>query len=387
MRVLVINAGSSTLKASIYSFAEKTSADTQPVWKKQLQLDPRNKGSFLKATLELIDSNFDGVYDAQQLDVVGHRVVHCGTNYRSATPIDDDVMEDIELFSDLAPSHNPPALECILATRKKLPANVPQIAVFDTAFHATIPAKSRLYPLPYEYFDNLGIQRFGFHGINHHYCAKRTAALLKCDLNTLNTVTCHLGNGCSLAAVRQGVCIDTTMGYTPLDGLMMGTRSGALDPGVVVHILKTTALSLEELDLVLNKKSGLLGISGLSGDMREVEKAAAEGDERSILAIDMFVHRLKQGIAAMAAALGSLDAITFSAGIGENAHLLRMRVLSELPILNVKVDAEPNLNAAEDAIISSADSKVKALVVHAREDLEIAEQCRQQRTLMGADAR
>jgi len=251
---------------------------------------------------------------------------------------------------------------------------VPQVAVFDTGFHAHLPQAAAVYPGPYEWFEK-GIRRFGFHGINHEYCAQRTAQLLRANLNSLKIVTCHLGNGCSLAAIRDGRSVDTTMGFTPLDGLMMGTRSGSVDPGILTYLMRESSLTGEQLDELLNKKSGLLGISGISGDMRQIVSAMKEGNTRAKLAFEIFVHRLTAGIASMAAALNGLDALVFTAGIGENSPEVRAAVCSQLTFLSLVLDSAKNTEAHSDQDIAAQESKVRVLVVRAQEDWAIAREC------------
>jgi acetate kinase len=249
--------------------------------------------------------------------------------------------------------------------------SIPQVAVFDTAFHSTLPDAAFVYPGPYEWLSQ-GIRRFGFHGINHQYCAQRTAQLLGKDLSSLRLVTCHLGNGCSLAAIQHGKSIDTTMGFTPLDGLMMGTRSGSVDPGILTYLMRAQNLTGETLDDLLNKKSGLLGISGISGDMRQIVSAMNKGNDRAKLAFNIFVHRLQAGIGAMVAALGGLDALVFTAGIGENSAEVRQAACGHFGFLGLEVDTAKNASAKPDEDISTASSTVRVLIVRAEEDWSIA---------------
>ena len=264
-------------------------------------------------------------------------------------------------------------LEGIEALEKILP-NVPQVAVFDTAFHAQLPPAAFVYPGPYEWLEN-GIRRYGFHGISHQYCARRAAQLLNRDLTHLRLISCHLGNGCSLAAIRGGVSVDTTMGFTPLDGLMMGSRSGAIDPGIIIHLLKGGDLTSEKLDNILNRNSGLKGISGLSSDMRQIGDAIAQGNERAQLALDIYIHRLRAGIGAMLASLGGLDALIFTAGVGENSPVVRAAACEAFGFIGLKLDGEKNQHSPVDEDIAAVDSGARVLVIHTQENWEIAREC------------
>ena len=261
----------------------------------------------------------------------------------------------------------------------KLLGPVPQVAVFDTGFHRTMPLAAATYPGPYEWFEQ-GIRRYGFHGINHQYCAQRAAQLLGKNLHSLKLVTCHLGNGCSLAAIREGRSVDTTMGFTPLEGLMMGTRSGSVDPGILTYLIRQRQISGEQLDEVLNQKSGLLGISGVSSDMREILAAGKNGKEparmaRAKLALEMYVHRLRSGIGAMVAGLGGIDALVFTAGVGENSPEIRAAVCDNFAFLGLRLDQGKNASSPVDADISTPDAAVRVLVIHAQEDWMIAREC------------
>jgi acetate kinase len=299
--------------------------------------------------------------------------VHGGPQYFEPTVITDDVKSAIESASTFAPLHNRAELQGMQAV-EQLFGRVPQIAVFDTGFHRTIPMSAAVYPGPYEWFEQ-GIRRYGFHGINHQYCAQRAAQLLGRDLKSLKLVTCHLGNGCSLAAIRNGRSEDTTMGFTPLEGLMMGTRSGSVDPGVLAYLMRQNKLSGEQLDDALNKKSGLLGVSGLSGDMREVLSASKNGHERARLAFEIYVHRLQSGIGAMFAVLGGVDAIVFTAGVGENSPEVRSAACDKFLFLGLNLDERKNAEPKADEDISAPDSTIRVLVIRAQEDWMIAQEC------------
>ncbi|TAF98671.1 MAG: acetate/propionate family kinase, partial [Oscillatoriales cyanobacterium] len=269
--------------------------------------------------------------------------------------------------------HNPINLEGIEAVEKIL-KNVPQVAVFDTAFHSQLPPAAFVYPGPYEWLEE-GIRRYGFHGISHQYCARRAAEILNRDSADLRLISCHLGNGCSLAAVRDGRSVDTTMGFTPLDGLMMGSRSGSIDPGIIIHLLRRSHFTAEELDNILNRNSGLKGISGVSSDMRLVAEAIANGNSRAQLALDIYIHRLRAGIGAMLASLGGLDALIFTAGVGENSAAVRAAVCEVFGFIGLRLDGEKNLNSPIDDDVAAVDSAVRVLVIHTQEDWEIAREC------------
>jgi acetate kinase len=279
----------------------------------------------------------------------------------------------IARLAELAPAHNPANLEGIVAIEQVLGA-VPQVAVFDTAFHAQIPEMAAIYPGPYEWFEE-DIRRYGFHGISHQYCAARAAEILDRDLNELRLVTCHLGNGCSLAAIRGGRSLNTTMGFTPLEGLMMGSRSGSIDPGLLLHLLRQPNCSVDRLDRILNQESGLKGISGLSSDLREILTAMAQGNARAQLAFDTYVHSLRCHIGAMLASLGGLDVLVFTAGVGEHAAQLRGAACEAFAFLGLKLDQEKNSQSRLDWDIAAPDSTVRVLVIHTEEDWEIAREC------------
>jgi len=304
-----------------------------------------------------------------EIDVVGHRVVHGGPCHEDPVVITPGVRSAIAKVSAFAPLHNRAELEGVEIVEKLL-GPVPQIAVFDTGFHRKMSPAAAIYPGPYEWFAD-GIHRYGFHGINHQYCGGRAARLLGRDLNSLRIVSCHLGNGCSLAAVRNGRSVDTTMGFTPLEGLMMGTRSGSVDPGILTYLMRQRGISAQRLDEVLNRESGLLGISGISGDMREILAAVRNGHERAKLAFDIYIHRLQSGIGAMVAVLGGVDALIFTAGVGENSPEVRAATCENLAYLRLKLDPKRNLQSVSDQDIAAADSSVHVLVVHAQEDWAI----------------
>jgi acetate kinase len=308
-----------------------------------------------------------------EIDVVGHRVVHGGPKYVEPVVITPEVKSAVAGVSAFAPLHNRAELEGMEMVEKLLGPAL-QIAVFDTGFHRNMPLAAAAYPGPYEWFAD-GIHRYGFHGINHQYCAGRAAHLLRRDLNSLRLVSCHLGNGCSLAAIQDGHSVDTTMGFTPLEGLMMGTRSGSVDPGILTYLMRQKKMSAQRLDEILNKESGLLGISGISNDMRQILAAIKKGHERAKLAFDIYTHRLQSGIGAMVGVLGGVDALIFTAGVGENSPEVRAETCKNFGYLGVKLDSEKNSHPASDREISLADSRVRVLVIRAQEDWAIARKC------------
>jgi acetate kinase len=317
-----------------------------------------------------------------EIDLVGHRVVHGGAKYRQPTLVDAAVQAEIDRLSAFAPLHNPANLMGIQAIAA-LAADLPQVAVFDTAFYGDLPEVAYVYPLPYDWLAQ-GIRKYGFHGISHQYCAQRGAQLLGRDPAELRLISCHLGNGCSLAAIKAGRCIETTMGFTPLAGLMMGTRCGSIDPGIILHLLRTGAYNAAELDRVLNFESGLLGVSGVSNDLREIDREIDRGNTRAKLALDLFIHYLTMKIAAFLPILGGLDAVIFTAGIGENHAGVRAAVAEKLAFLGVEIDAELNSSsippttsnpAPIDRNLSPPQSPVKLLVIHTQEEWQIATAC------------
>jgi acetate kinase len=337
------------------------------------ELSTQSRSAVISHMLDTLTRGKTQVIDElTEIDVVGHRVVHGGQDYREATVITPEVKDAIIHLSSFAPLHNPANLEGIEVTQELLP-NVPQVAVFDTAFHSHMPLSAAVYPGSYEWFEQ-GIRRYGFHGINHQYCAQRTAQLLGKDLESLRLITCHLGNGCSLAAIREGTSIDTTMGFTPLEGLMMGTRSGSVDPSILIYLMRQ-GLDADKLDEILEKASGLKGISGVSGDMRQIMSAIEQGNPRAQLAFDMYVHSLHRHIGAMLATLGGLDALVFTGGVGENSAAVRSQACTQFEFLGLKLDRDKNASSPADQDIAAADSTVRVLIVQAQEDWAIATEC------------
>ena len=391
MLVLVLNAGSSSQKSCLYDLGESI-PDTppEPLWEADIdwvsegkgiltvesngneqEIELKDRDTALKVLLNtLVEGEFKIIDSLEKIDLVGHRVVHGGADYSQPTLINDDVKKAIADLIPLAPSHNPANLEGINIIEEILP-EVPQVAVFDTAFHRTIPEPAKVYPIPYKYYER-GIQRYGFHGTSHQYCAHRSAQILQQPLETLKIVTCHLGNGCSLAAIKDGICIDTTMGFSPLEGLMMGTRSGSIDPQILIYMMQEYGLDAEKVDRLLNKESGLKGVSGVSNDVREIVKAINEGNTQAQLAYDIYLHRLKKAIGAMAASLNGLDVLVFTAGVGENRSMLRQETCAGLSYLGVELDTAKNNADPLDVNIAAENSQVQVLVIHTQEDWAIA---------------
>jgi acetate kinase len=306
-----------------------------------------------------------------EIKAVGHRVAHGGEKFAHSTLIDDEVMKEIEDISDLAPLHNPANLMGIEVCKELMP-ETSQVAVFDTAFHQTMPEEAYTYALPYEYYEKYGVRRYGFHGTSHGYVANRAAEMMDEDINDLKIVTCHLGNGASIAAVKNGESIDTSMGFTPLEGLVMGTRCGDIDPAIVPFIMDKEDMTTSEIDSVLNKESGLYGVSGVSSDMRDIEGAADEGNNQAQVALDIFNYRVKKYIGSYSAAMGGVDAVVFTAGIGENAIETREEILAGLEYMGIKIDKNANDIRGKEQIITTSDSTVKAMVIPTNEELVIA---------------
>ena len=363
MRILVVNAGSSSVKLRLLGALDELLAE-HDLDAPQVRVDDEQLAAVLGGL--------------ERVDAVGHRIVHGGERFRDPVRVDDGVLGALRELVDLAPLHQPKSLAALDAVSRALPA-VPAVACFDTAFHATLPAAAATYALPVEWRARWGLRRYGFHGLSHAYAARRAAELLGDD--GLRVVTCHLGAGASLAAVRHGQSVETTMGFTPLEGLVMATRSGSVDPGLVLWLLEHGRLTEDKLAGALEHASGLYGLSGTS-DMREVLARRAAGDERAALAINVYMHRLRAGIAAMAAALEGLDALVFTGGVGERSAPMRDDACRGLGFLGVRLDPAANAHAVGDADVTAAGAPVRVLVVAAREDLEIA---RQVREVLGPD--
>ncbi|MCT4565044.1 MAG: acetate kinase [Maledivibacter sp.] len=389
MNVLVINCGSSSLKYQLIDMnnenvmaiglAERIGIKGSVVKHEVPNMDKvviekpmEDHRAALQIVLDaLVDENHGAIKDLKEINAVGHRVVHGGENFSGSVIIDDKVIKALEDCIELAPLHNPPNLIGIRACEELMPG-VPMVGVFDTAFHQTMPSSAYIYPLPYELYEKYGIRKYGFHGTSHRFVSARAAQVLGKDINELKIVTCHLGNGASLAAVENGKSVDTSMGFTPLEGLVMGTRCGDLDPAIVTFIMEKEGLDINGMNNLLNKKSGVLGISGVSSDFRDIEGAAADGNERAQLALDKFNSRVKKYIAGYAAVMGGVDAVVFTAGLGENSASNRLEICSGLEFMGINIDEEKNNVRGKDAIVSADDSKVKVLVVPTNEELMIA---------------
>lgn len=399
MKILILNAGSSSQKSCLYEVGHcLPEQPPQPLWEASIDWTHHQDlaeikvktaaGAVLKQNMPaqqrpaLIDHVLKTLWQGKTsvidqpsaIDIVGHRVVHGGRDYHESVRVTPSVKAAIAQLAVLAPAHNPANLEGIEAIELALGADVPQIAVFDTAFHSQIPDIAAIYPGPYKWVD-LGIRRYGFHGISHQYCAQRTAQLLNRDLKELRLLVCHLGNGCSLSAIHRGHSIDTTMGFTPLEGLMMGTRSGSVDPSILIHLIRQEGYTAEQLDQDLNKASGLMGISGVSADLRQVLASIEAGNTRAQLALDIYIHRLRSCMGMMLASLGGLDALVFTAGVGENAAIVRALACQNFEFMGLRLDIEKNQNHPVDQEIATADSTVRILVIHTQEDWAIAQDC------------
>ncbi len=390
MKILVLNCGSSSIKYKLFEMETKEVLAQGGIEKIGLP------GSFLKFTLPngekkilekdipehtigvefifqtLTNAEYGAIKSLDELDAVGHRMVHGGERFSESVILNEEVIEAFKACNDLAPLHNPANLKGVNAVSALLP-NIPQVGVFDTAFHQTMPAHAYMYAVPYELYEKYGVRRYGFHGTSHRYVSQRVCEYLGIPVEGSRIITCHVGNGGSISAVKDGKCIDTTMGLTPLEGLMMGTRSGDIDGGAVTFIMEKEGLDATGISNLLNKKSGLAGVSCISSDMREVASAAQEGNERARLAIDMYFYRIKKYIGAYAAAMGGVDVILFTGGVGENQSDCRETACEGLEFMGVKIDKELNQTIhGDEAIISTQDSKVKVVVIPTDEELMIA---------------
>ena len=387
MNILVINCGSSSLKYQLINAAtedvlakglcERIGIDGiltyQPAdgEKEKTEKAMPTHTEAIKYVIEALTNEKTGVIKSlDEVGAVGHRIVHGGEKFTTSTLLTEETIKGIEECSDLAPLHNPANLIGIRACQELMP-NVPMVGVFDTAFHQTMPKTAYLYGLPYEYYEKYKVRRYGFHGTSHSFVSKRTAELIGKPYNDCKIIVCHLGNGASLSAVKNGESVDTSMGLTPLEGLVMGTRSGDIDPAIIEFVAKKENKTIDEMMTILNKKSGLLGISCLSSDGRDLEQAAEKGDDKAQAALDIFAYRVIKYIGAYAAAMNGVDAIVFTAGIGENVGMIREKVCSYLGFLGVTIDAEANEAMGEEVVISGADSKVKVAVIPTNEELAI----------------
>ena len=390
MKILVLNCGSSSIKYALYNMDDKsvmTSGGAERVGldgafvkvklpngeKKTVMHDIPEHTEGVKFIFSLLtDPEIGVIKDLNEIDAVGHRMVHGGEKFNKSVVLTDEVLKTFEECIDLAPLHNPANLKGVKAVSELMPG-LPQVGVFDTAFHQTMPAHSYLYAIPYELYEKYGVRRYGFHGTSHRYVSKRVCDFLGVNPADKKVITCHIGNGGSIAAVDGGKCVDTSMGLTPLEGLMMGTRSGDIDGGAITFLEKKLCLDADGMSNLLNKKSGVLGITGISSDMREIESANDEGNERAKLALDMYSYRIKKYVGAYAAAMGGCDIIVFTAGVGENQASMREDVCRNMEYMGVKLDVEKNKTIrGEEAIISTPDSKVTVCVIPTDEELMIA---------------
>ena len=388
MNVLVINCGSSSLKYQLINsdteavlakgLCERIGIDGRLTYQKA-GLDkeiteapmPTHKEAIQLVLHALVNDKTGAIKDLSEVNAVGHRIVHCGEKFASSAVITDDMLAAVEECNDLAPLHNPANLIGINACRELMPG-VPMVGVFDTAFHQTMPEKAYLYGLPYEYYEKYKVRRYGFHGTSHSFVSKHMAKFLGMDLDNSKLIVAHLGNGASISAVKNGKCVDTSMGLTPLEGLVMGTRSGDIDPAIMEFIAKKENLDIAGVMNVLNKKSGVQGISKLSSDFRDLEEGMEQGNELCAAAMEVFCYRVAKYIGAYVAALNGVDAIAFTAGIGENAPIVRTKVCEYLGYLGIALDEEQNNKRGEDLVISTPDSKVKVCIIPTNEELAIA---------------
>ena len=388
MKILVLNSGSSSIKYQLFnmenenvlakgiverigiddSFLEHEVNGDEIV----IEEDIPNHSKGISLVIDaLLDDNHGVLESMDEINAVGHRVVHGGEKFADSVKITDEVVEQMEAVSDLAPLHNPPNIAGIKVCQELMPEK-PQVGVFDTAFHQSMPAEAYTYALPYEYYEKYGVRRYGFHGTSHRFVAKRAAKLMDKDYSDSKIITCHLGNGASVAAVKNGKSIDTSMGLTPLEGLVMGTRCGDIDPAIVPFLQEKEDLSSKEIDNIMNKESGLLGISGISNDSRDIQEAADDGNERAQLAGDVFNYRVKKYIGAYTSAMGGVDAIVFTAGIGENAKEIRAGILDGLEYLGFELDEEANDSRGKEIEISKVGSDTRVFVIPTNEELVIA---------------
>lgn len=390
MKVLVINCGSSSLKYQVLdmdgenllakglverigmdgSVITHTKIGSEDKWKNEVPM-PTHKEAIEQVLNAIVDPEHGVLKDMSELGAVGHRVVHGGERYANSVLIDEEVLTHLDELSELAPLHNPANILGIRACQKLMP-NTPMVAVFDTAFHQTMPAESYIYALPYEYYEKYGVRRYGFHGTSHKYVADRAAKMMNVSLDDMKLITCHLGNGASVSAIKRGKCIDTSMGFTPLEGLVMGTRCGDIDPSITTYIYEKEHLSAEEMNEIMNKKSGVLGISGISSDFRDIEAAAEEGNERAQLALKVFAHKVRAYIGAFIAEMNGLDALVFTAGVGENDIAMRDIICNDLGNLGIKLDLVKNKIRGKECIISRSDSPVTIMLIPTNEELMIA---------------
>jgi len=390
MKILVLNCGSSSIKYALYDMDTKsvmTSGGAERVGldgafvkvklpngeKKKVMHDIPEHTEGVKFIFSLlVDPEIGVIKDLKEIDAVGHRMVHGGERFNQSVALTDEVLKAFEEVSDLAPLHNPANLKGVKAVGELMPG-LPQVGVFDTAFHQTMPARAYLYAIPYDLYKKYGVRRYGFHGTSHRYVSARVCEILGVAYNTQKIITCHIGNGASVAAVQNGKCVDTSMGLTPLEGLMMGTRSGDIDGGAITFIQKKLGLDADGMSNLLNKKSGVMGVTGISSDMREIDAAIEQGNELAKTALDMYNYRIKKYVGAYAAAMGGCDILVFTAGVGENQYQMREAVCDNMEYMGIKLDVELNKTVrGMETVISTPDSKVKVVVVPTDEELMIA---------------
>ncbi len=390
MKVLVINAGSSSLKYQLIDMdsvtvmakglCERIGIDGSNLQHKNLvkglaekiEKPMKDHADAIQMVIDaLSDKEYGVISSMSEIGAVGHRVVHGGEYFADSYIIDGKVLEALKMCIPLAPLHNPPNIIGIEACEKIMPG-VPQVGVFDTAFHQTMPKEAYMYALPYSYYEKYKIRKYGFHGTSHKFVSQEAAKMLSKAPEDIKIITCHLGNGSSVSAVRNGKCVDTSMGFTPLDGVVMGTRTGSMDPAVVTFVMENEHLTAKEMDNLMNKKSGVFGISGISSDFRDLSDAAEKGDEKAKLALDMFTYSVKKLIGAYAAAMGGVDAVVFTAGIGENDGAMRKEIVSGLEFMGIKIDDEKNKKRGEAIDVSAPDASVKTFVIPTNEELMIA---------------
>ena len=389
MYVLVINAGSSSLKYQVIdSETEKTitkglcervgySDSFHKLWGigddvHVIETPMHDHLTAMRIVIDtLVNDPNSGIDTLDEIGAVGYRIVHGGEKFSESVLVDDQAIADIELCSELAPLHNPPAVKCIRAARELMP-NVPHVCVFDTAFHQTMPPRAYMYALPYEFYEHYGIRKYGAHGTSHRYIAMRTAEILGERLEDLKLITCHLGGGCSVTAIDHGMSVDTSLGFTPLGGVMMGSRCGDIDPSIVTYLMEQEGYTPHEINEIMNRESGLLGISGLSSDLRDIKAATIAGHKRATLAYDMYSSSVKKTLGAYIAELGGVDAISFAGGVGEHCERMRRMILSGMESLGIILDYKANKVEGEERVINDPRSKVKLLVVPTNEELMIA---------------
>ncbi len=389
MKILVINCGSSSLKYQVLDMTnesllckglvEKIGIEGSVITHEKIGMEKfklvtpmeDHRDAIAQVLMAIQDKSHGVISSMSEIGAVGHRVVHAGEKYSESVLITPEVMKVLEEVSDLAPLHNPANLIGIRACQELMP-DAPMVAVFDTAFHQTMPPESYIYALPYEYYEKYGVRRYGFHGTSHKYVAERASKILNCDLDDLKLITCHLGNGASVSAIKRGKCIDTSMGLTPLEGLVMGTRAGDIDPAIVNFVAEKEGLSTKEMDTILNKKSGVLGISGVSSDFRDIEAAVEDGNQRAALALKVFAHKVRFYIGAYIAEMNGCDAIIFTAGVGENDITMRELICDNLGNLGIKMDTLKNKVRGQETVISTDDSRVKIVLIPTNEELMIA---------------